>query len=143
MVTDDTFGGIPGIPFFLWDFGLMTTHDDMRAGQDYVSWLIWPCGLLILQDFTSRYCLTINCISRTAALKSSPPSVYTAVTPAEALWPVVRGITTQHFLSHHNRLESLYSISTHMSRLLCSRSIRAGDTIISWSWLLGERTCYC
>lgn len=41
------------------------THDDMRAGQDFVSWLIWPCGLLILQDFTSRYCLTINCISKT------------------------------------------------------------------------------
>lgn len=88
MVTHDTFGGIPGIPFFLWDFGLMTTHDDMRAGQDYVSWLIWPCGLLILQDFTSRYCLTINCISRTSTLNSPPLPVCTVLTPAESSWPV-------------------------------------------------------
>lgn len=58
------FGGYQGY-LFCWNFGLMTTHDDMRAGQDFESWLIWPCGLLILQDFTSRYCLTINCISRT------------------------------------------------------------------------------
>lgn len=46
------------------NFGFMTTYDDMHVGQDFVSWLIWPHGLFILQDFTSRYCLTINCIAK-------------------------------------------------------------------------------
>lgn len=36
--------GYQGYLFSCGIFGFMTTHDDMRAGQDHVSWLIWPCG---------------------------------------------------------------------------------------------------
>lgn len=53
-----------GYLFCFRNFGFMMTYDDMHVGQDFVSWLIWPHGLFILQDFTSRYCLTINCIAK-------------------------------------------------------------------------------
>lgn len=50
---------------FFPSFGFMTTHDEsMYAGQNLMGWLIWPFRLLILQNFISRYYLTINCISK-------------------------------------------------------------------------------
>lgn len=58
----------------------MTTHDDTRAGQDFVSWLIWPCGLLILQDFTSGYCFDNKLYFEKHLVNSLAPSLHTGQT---------------------------------------------------------------
>lgn len=58
----------------------MTTHDNTRAGQDFVSWLIWPCGLLISQDFMSGYCFDNKLYFEKHLMNSPAPPLHTGQT---------------------------------------------------------------
>jgi hypothetical protein len=105
-----------------------------NLGQDFGSWLIWPRGLFILQHFTSRYCLIINCTAKKRSVNSPLLTIHAIPTAPRASRPVVKPgpdeqIAAQpDFVSRPNKPSGLpCSISSSLSRLLRPWTIRSRE----------------